>query len=35
MGHSTMKLVDDLYGHLWPDLEEDARLAAAADRAFD
>lgn len=35
MGHSTTKLVDDLYGHLWPDLEEDARLAAAADRAFE
>lgn len=35
MGHSTMKLVDDLYGHLWPDVEEDSRMAAAVDRAFD
>jgi integrase len=35
MGHSTIKLTMDLYSHLWPDDEEDARMAAAADRAFD
>jgi integrase len=35
MGHATIKLSQDLYGHLWPDQEADARLAAAADRSFD
>lgn len=35
MGHSTIRLTMDLYGHLWPDDEQDARLAAAADRTFD
>ena len=35
MGHATMKLTMDLYGHLWPDHEQDALMAKAADRAFD
>lgn len=35
MGHSSIKLSQELYGHLWPSTEIDARMAAAADRAFD
>ena len=29
MGHSTIKLTLDTYGHLWPDTADDAKLEAA------
>ena len=34
MGHETYKLSMELYGHLWPDSEEDQRIAAGIDQAF-
>jgi integrase len=35
MGHATVKLTMELYGHLWPADAADAAMAAKAERAFD
>lgn len=35
LGHASIRLSQELYGHLWPDAEGDAAIAAAAERAFD
>lgn len=35
MGHATIRLTMDLYAHLWEAAEEDAAMAARAERAFD
>jgi integrase len=34
MGHSTLKLTMDTYGHLWPDAAADSERASATERAF-
>ncbi|HEX2525289.1 MAG TPA: tyrosine-type recombinase/integrase [Geminicoccus sp.] len=34
MGHSTIKLTLDVYGHLWPDEDDDAARLAAAETAL-
>jgi hypothetical protein len=35
LGHSSIRLSQELYGHLWPTPDTDAQIAAAAERAFD
>lgn len=35
IGHSTIKLTLDVYGHLWESAADDAAIAAAAERFFD
>jgi integrase len=34
MGHSTLRLTMDTYGHLWPDNEGERQRAAAVEKAF-
>lgn len=34
MGHSSIKVTFDLYGHLWEDLEGDQSLAARAEESL-
>ncbi|GEM_PF-5144828 len=34
MGHSSIKITFDLYGHLWDDLEGDRALAQGVEKAL-